>query len=328
MDWDKLRVFRVVAEMGSMNAAASRLGESSPTISRKIDELERSLNSALLTRSTRGVELTEAGKAVVRYADAMADAAEAIHTEVSDTNQPAEGAIRLVTSDGLGAHWIAPRLPRFHLENPKIQLQLTISDDVPDFFDGGADIAVQFTEPKQQDLISRKLGVLHYMCFASREYLDTYGEPASMFEFNNHRCIFHTGYVQQIERWAPKSNEFRKLLEFALTTNSGAVMMAVCSGGGGIAALPSYVTSLNPDLVALDMGEVAPVRFWLTYTERTRRLPRGQVVIDWLRSIFDPRQTVWFRDKFVHPNKLTEEEQAVLDGNRLSEMNAPASQEF
>ena len=62
LDWDTLRIFRVVAELSSMSAAAARLGESPPTISRKIDDLEKSLGIQVFLRSTRGVELTETGK--------------------------------------------------------------------------------------------------------------------------------------------------------------------------------------------------------------------------------------------------------------------------
>ena len=62
MDWDNMRVFRIVAELGSMNAAAHRLQESAPTIGRKIDQLEKDLNTTLLVRTTRGVELTDAGR--------------------------------------------------------------------------------------------------------------------------------------------------------------------------------------------------------------------------------------------------------------------------
>lgn len=308
MDWDKLRVFRVVAELGSMSGAAARLGETPPTIGRKIDELERVLSAVLFDRSTRGVRLTDAGHTALKHVHAMADAAEAVNRDVADSQRPAEGPISVITGDGLGAHWIAPRLPGFHRVNPKIQLQLRISDKTPDLLSGEADIAIQFSEPRQSDLVARKLGVLHYMCFASKEYLETYGEPGSIFEFYNHRCIFHTGYVQQLDRWAPKTLELKRITDFALVTNSGAVMMAVCSGGGGIAILPSYVGSLDPDLVALDLPEVAPIQFWLTYTERIRRLPRGLIVLEWLRSIFDPRQIIWFRDTFHHPNNANETE--------------------
>ncbi|CAN0487041.1 unnamed protein product, partial [Scytosiphon promiscuus] len=75
IDWDKLRVFKVVAELGSMTSAAARLRESPPTVSRKIDELEEFLSSKLFTRSTRGMELTETGKTVLRYARQMEESA-------------------------------------------------------------------------------------------------------------------------------------------------------------------------------------------------------------------------------------------------------------
>ena len=111
LDWDKLKVFIVVAELGSMNAAAARLKETAPTVSRKIDELERSLNARLLYRSPRGVTLTDAGKKTLRYAEIMSDAADGLRSDVLDHDLPAEGSVTLCTGDGLATHWIAPHLP-------------------------------------------------------------------------------------------------------------------------------------------------------------------------------------------------------------------------
>lgn len=306
-DWDKLRVFRAVASSGSISGAARELGESPPTISRKIDDLEDHLNAVLLTRSTKGVELTDAGQKTMAHAEAMADAALALNRDVADTEKPTEGKIKIVSGDGLGAHWIAPRLPLFHKAFPKIQIELNVSDNAPNFLNNEADIAIQFSEPRQSDLIARKLGTLHYMCFASKEYIETYGQPASIFDFHKHRCIFHQGYVNQLQRWPGKTPALTKILDYALVTNSGSVMLEVCGAGGGIAVLPSYVAELNPDLIALDIPEVAPIQFWLSYTERVRRLTRGQVVLDWLRDIFEPRQNKWFRATFIHPYAATEE---------------------
>ena len=326
IDWDKLKVFRIVAELGSMNAAAARLGESAPTISRKIDELERTLNAILLNRSPRGAHLTEAGKKAVRYVDAMADAADRVSAEVSDFDQQAEGRVTVATGDGIGAHWIAPRLPKFHLANPKIELRLRVVDKTPDLLNGEADIAIQFSEPAKHELVARRLGVLHYMFFASPEYLKAYGQPESMFDLSNHRLLFHEGYVQQVDRWAPKTSAFRELLDLALVTNSGAVMMAVCANGGGIAVLPSYVAHLNANLVPLNLAEVAPVQFWMTYTEKIRRLSRGQLVLEWLRQTFDPRTHECFRDTFVHPSSRDWCPSPTSSGSKInvkSESTAP-----
>ena len=138
LDWDKLRIFRIVCEIGSINGAAARLRESAPTISRKIDDLEKQLNTRLLLRSTRGVKATEAGKIALMHAQAMQSAAEAISLEVSDQNDPVSGKIFLTTGDGLGPYWLAPHLPKFHLANPKVELHLRITDKPADLIAGEA----------------------------------------------------------------------------------------------------------------------------------------------------------------------------------------------
>ncbi|MEM9668300.1 MAG: LysR family transcriptional regulator [Pseudomonadota bacterium] len=312
LDWDKLRVFKAVADLGSMNAAASKLSESSPTISRKVDELERLLNARLFDRSTRGVLLTQAGRTALRHVNVMYDAAEAIYLEVSDHDRPIEGPISIATGDGLGPYWIAPRIPKFHLENSKVELQLDIVEHSPDIVAGEADIAITYRKPDRHDTIGRSLGTLHYMFFASREYINTYGEPRSLFEMHDHRCIFHQNYVEQIENWAPKSAELRQIIDFALLTNSGTAIVQSCANGGGVAVMPSYIALMDTRLVPLDLPEIAPIQFWLTYTERVRRLARGQLVLDWIRSLFDPQTVPWFRSGFIHPNRL-DEDLSLLD---------------
>lgn len=308
LDWDKIRVFRTVAGLGSMNAAAAELGESAPTIGRKMDALERMLRTEIFRRTTRGVELTDAGKIMLRHVHAMADAAEAIYSEVSGRDQPTEGKVSLSTGDGLAGHWLGPRLATFHRENPKIELHLRVTDEPVSLIEGGIDLSIQFTEPVQQDIIRRRLGVLHYMFFATQEYLEAYGTPGSIFELFDHRCIIHTGYVNQIENWAPKTAQLKELFEFSLITNSSTVMCEVCNGGGGIALLPSYVQQTNSNLVPLDIAEVAPIQFWLAFTERVRRSERHQIVMDWLRKIFSTEHSPWFRETFIHPNSTDDAE--------------------
>ncbi|MEZ5945624.1 MAG: LysR family transcriptional regulator [Hyphomonas sp.] len=311
LDWDNLRVFRVVAELGSMSAAAHRLGESPPTVARKVDQLERDLQTDLLVRSTRGVELTDAGRIALNYINEMAAAAGHMLTFAGNKDQDVEGRIVLATGDGLGPYWIAPRLPEFNALNPRIQLRMRVTETVPDLNAGEADIAIQFTEPKATDVIARKLGVLHYISFASETYLAENTLPASLFEYYKYRCILHEGYVNQIERWAPKIAELKKMIDFALVTNSAATMIEVCANGGGIAVLPSYIGDAEPRLRPLDLPEIAPIQFWLTYTERVRRLPQGKAVLDWLWAIFDERKVAWFRDEFVHPTQVKQGAAAV-----------------
>jgi len=315
LDWDTLRVFRVVAEMSSMSASAARLGESPATISRKIDDLEEKLGTTLFTRTTRGVELTVIGKQVLRQVELMAEAAETLRREAAQTGETVSGTITLCTGDGLGPYWIAPRLFQFHRQNPQVQVKLLVREQTPDLHSGEADIAITFAEPRDSSLIAHKLGVQHYVGFASRKYIEEFGKPESIFEYYKHRCILHQSYVNQVESWAPRMNELRKMVDFALITNSGTVIAESCANGGGIGILPSYMATLDSRLIPLELPEIAPIRFWIVYTERARRLPQGKLLINWLRQLFESPEAIWFADEFAHPDKVRELRPAVRREN-------------
>jgi DNA-binding transcriptional LysR family regulator len=102
------------------------------------------------------------------------------------------------------------------------------------------------------------------------------------------------------------------MIDYALVTNSAATMIEVCAAGGGIAVLPSYIGEIDKRLKPLDLPEVAPIQFWLTYTERVRRLPQGQAVLDWLWTIFDERKIAWFREAFVHQSQIKKGKDSII----------------
>lgn len=319
MDWDNLRVFRVVAELGSMSAAAARLGESPPTIGRKLSDLEQALGLTLISRTTRGVQLTESGYRTLEKVLAIVELTNEISADAAEkTASDVSGRIHIASGDGLGPFWIAPRIAALQKAHPKLQLQLSVLSEPADVTVDEADISVQFSEPRNAELISHKLGTVHYMSFASAEYIEKNGAPASMFEYFRHRCILHEHYVHQIERWIPKMPQLRSAIDFALITNSGAAMMTACVEGAGVAILPSYSSQIDKRLIPLDLPEVAPIEFWLCYTERVRRLPHGKVVLDWLHNIFDGQHNICFDDKFHHPGRqrysTDAEEKSILSG--------------
>lgn len=303
LDWDTLRVFRVVAELSSMSGAASRLNESPPTIARKIDELENQLGVKLFNRSTRGVELTESGKVVLRYAHSMAEAAERLHTQASGQVEPAEGTITIATGDGIGPYWLASRIGRFQEANPRVQVRLIMQEEAADVTAGEIDIALHVTEPRSHDVIAHRAGVQHYISYASPSYLQKNKMPESIFEYYKHRCLLHSSYVNQMERWAPKVSELRRMIDYAFVSNSGTALIQACAAGDGIAILPTYIAEIDNRIVPLDLPEIAPIQFWIVYTERFRRLKHGQLFVNWLRQLFEGDDAIWFREEFVHPRE-------------------------
>lgn len=303
LDWDKLRVFSVVAELKSLTAAAKRLGESTPTVSRKIFDLEKMLNCELIVRTTKGVELTEAGRQVIKRTHVMHDNVSQILNTVSGFDIEGSGSLRLTSQDGVASHWLTRTLPEFQRDNPGVELELIITDTDTDLLSSEADLSITFSEPRHRDILSIRLGVLHYLFFASQDYVAERGKPESLYDLHGHDVLMHDGYSNQIDSWSSRAVDLKKALNFKLETNSGLVLREVCARGGGIAVMPSYVAEIDSRLVALDLPEVAPIQFWLTYTQRVQRLSRGRRLIDWIRKQFSTDSSPWFRETFLHPNK-------------------------
>ena len=305
-NWDRLRVFRLVAEAHSMTAAARMLGESTPTISRRINDLERELGTKLFQRSKRGVALTGAGQRLMDLVIRMQGLVDEVGDQVAETDQGVAGAIKIKASDGLGAYWLSRHLPAFHSKIPKVQIDLEIGlAGEAEIIDRQADLAIVFEKPTHPEIIAQPLGTLHYVCFASQAYVQTHGAPRSIFEFQNHKLLMHTDYVHQVERWSKNIKELKDFIEYSAITNSSTALLTMCEHNGGIAVLPSYVAALNPTLVPLEIPPLAPIQFWLAYSERIRRNPAGKAAIEWILSAFNEIEYPWFARTFHNPIATT-----------------------
>ena len=303
-NWDRLRVFRLVADARSMTSAARALGESTPTVSRRINDLERDLGTKLFLRSKRGVELTAAGKRLQDLVLQMQTLVDDVGTQIAQDDRSAAGAIKLKASDGLGPYWIARHLPEFHRNLPNVQIDLEIGLAEHEVVDREADLAIVYEQPNHPEIISQRLGTLHYICYASRDYIERHGQPTNLYEFKDHKLLMHTDYVHQVERWSKNVKQVKEFIDYSTITNSSTALKTLCEYGGGIAVLPSYVSLIDSNLVPLGLPSAAPIQFWITYTERVRRNPAGMAALDWMLSIFNEADYPHFGSAFLHPNDI------------------------
>jgi DNA-binding transcriptional LysR family regulator len=300
IDWERLKIFQAVAENGSISAAATQLAVSQAKISRDVEELELALGQALFTRSTRGMQLTVVGSDVLRSVRNMADSAKAISARVSDVDQA--GTVVIATHDAMATYWLARRLPEFLQRNPDIQVLVKVVQDTPNLPGGEADIAIQYEAPTEPNIISRQLGWLHYILYASPKYLSIHGTPETMFDLGRHRFLMHTGYNKQKELWHSKTPAWIEVLSRALQSNSSTVLLETCACGAGILPMPTYVSEFEPRVQPLvHLRPLASARLWLAYTERVRGLAHCEPVLAWIRDAFDPVAHQCFRENYIPP---------------------------
>jgi DNA-binding transcriptional LysR family regulator len=306
-DWEAARIFLEVARSGSFRAAAKKSGQSINALRRKIDELEHSLGMPLLTRHVTGVRLTEEGLKIYDAAIQMETASFGLLQARNVSDKDVEGEVRLAVTEGLGTFWLAPRLVEFQRANPRLMVNLNCAMKSADVLRLEADVSVQLQRPQSSDLKMTRLGRMHLMFFASESYLATYGYPTNLSDLTRHRFVVQ---LDDDKRW---QELYDKILpgvspigQVSLRTNVSSAHYWSIAKGAGVGVLPTYGQAIGANLVPLDLGVVQSLDIWMTYHPDAKRIARVRKTIDWVTQAFDPRRFPWFRDEFIHPDRLAE----------------------
>ena len=290
MDWDKLRIFQAAADAGSFTHAGETLGLSQSAISRQVSALEQDLGTPLFHRHARGLILTEQGELLLTTVQDVVLKLDAVRSRLVDSREKPHGELRVTTTLGLGAMWLAPRVGEFIELYPEIKLQLLLSDDDLDLGMRQADVALRFREPSQPDLIRRRLFTVHFHAYASSEYLKKSGQPRSVGDLDGHRLLAFgaptaTHFLYELNSLLTLGREPRNpRVPHVAVNNLGAITRAVESGVG-IAVLPDYCIQPNSGLVRLlPQADMPEMDCYLVYAEEMKNVARIQAFRDFLVS--------------------------------------------
>jgi DNA-binding transcriptional LysR family regulator len=289
MDWDKLRIFHAAAEAGSFTHAGETLNMSQSAVSRQVSALERELNAPLFHRHARGLVLTEQGELLYRTAQDVFMKLASAEILLSDSRGKPTGELRVTTTVALGTLWLTPRLPEFTNLYPDIRLQLILDDSELDLGMREADVAIRFQPPSQNDLIRRKLFVVHNHVYASSDYVKKFGAPRKLSDLDQHRILIYggtvPGYLRRINYLATAGRENGAPPRTpALQINNVLGLREAVRRGLGIAVLPDYVARDDSRLVAVLEAEESLPEFeiYFVYPEEMKASKRIDVFRDFL----------------------------------------------
>lgn len=193
---DELVAFVTVAEAGSFVAAAKTLGRDASVLSRRVSQLEERLGVRLLSRTTRRVNLTEAGATYCRRMQALLEELASANREASDNAAIPQGVVRVSLPVSFGRQWVAPLLPAFLARHPQIRLDLKLTDRFVDIVAEGFDVSIRVAAGRQRNssLTTRKIASYRNLLVASPCYLSAHGTPRTPAELLQHSCLGFTGY--------------------------------------------------------------------------------------------------------------------------------------
>ncbi len=193
--WDDFRFFLATSSAGSFSKAASELGVTQPTISRRIENLEHRLGVRLFDRLPNGVALTTEGESILDAARHIESTVLDIQRNVHGSDKRMEGMVRISVTDGLATYWLTPHLNRLQERHPGIAIEFQCSIEPADALKMETDLSIRSGMPVAADLITVKLGTMHFVPWASPDYVARNGAPTSPEELLRHRLLDHQSYA-------------------------------------------------------------------------------------------------------------------------------------
>lgn len=272
LDWSLVQALVAVAETGSLSAAARALGLTQPTVGRQIGALEAALGVGLFLRRPRGMEPTDAARALLPAAKAMRDAAGDFALAAAGTASQG-GTVRITASVFVSHHILPPVLARLRAERPEIALDLVPSDLTENLLFRESDIAVRMYRPTQLDVVTRHIGSVEMALFAASSYLDRVGRPASFDQTLELDFIGYDRSELMIRGFREAGVEVDR--DFFRTrcdhqTTYWELLRAGCGAGFGMARFGRA----DPELEEIDLRvPIPPLQVWLTAPQAIRHSP-------------------------------------------------------
>ncbi|RKH88676.1 LysR family transcriptional regulator [Corallococcus sp. AB045] len=290
--FDAMKAFTRIVERRSFTQAAKDLGLPRSSVTDAVKQLEERLGVRLLQRTTRHVSPTLDGEAYYqRCVSLLADLEEADAAFVG--GQP-KGLVRVDVQGTLARRVVLPRLPEFLERYPGIELYMSEGDRLVDLVREGVDCVLRAGEPKDSDMVARRVALLEEVTCASPAYLARHGVPASIEALQHgHRMVGFrsslTGSLIPLE-FTVGSEVRHVVLPTTMSVNGAETFVAAARLGLGLIQAPRY--RLEEDfergtlVPVLPQHPPTPTPVSLMYPRNRQLSPRVRVFIDWLTRGF------------------------------------------
>ncbi|MGV6395612.1 LysR substrate-binding domain-containing protein [Pseudomonas caspiana] len=239
---DELQVFVSVIESGSISAAAEQVGQTPSAISRTLSRLEAKLETTLINRTTRRMDLTEEGKYFLERARQILAQMEDLEEHLSLRHQTPAGRLRINAAFPFMLHSVVPYVAEFRHRYPDIQLELNSNDVIIDLLEQSTDIAIRIGALADSTLHARYLGSSPLNILASPAYLERHGTPKTVAALAEHVLLGFT-QTETLNHWPLRhADGDRLLIQPAIAASSGETLRQLALAGEGIVCLSHFMT--------------------------------------------------------------------------------------
>jgi DNA-binding transcriptional LysR family regulator len=239
-DLNDIVVFARVVEAGSFTAAARMLGIPKTTVSRRIAALESEVGTRLLQRTTRSLNMTDAGRLYYEESSQALRTIEGANLRLAEARAEPSGTIRVSAPVGFGGYFLTSMVFDFLASHSKTKVELRFTDDKLNLVENGIDLAFRTGILPDSTLIARKLGSTHRILCASPGYLARRGVPEGAADLAHHDCVI-AGLSTVGAHWALDGPHGQETVTVSghFAANEMQAVIAAAIAGYGIAQLPN-----------------------------------------------------------------------------------------
>jgi DNA-binding transcriptional LysR family regulator len=289
-----MRAFVQIADCGSFTAAAERANLNKSLMSRSVSELEASLQTRLLQRTTRRIALTEAGKRYLGHCKRIISEIEEADTEASDAQGSPTGTLRVHATPSFGQYLVAPAAVIYRNRYPNVCVELSLSQDAPDLIDSRYDVAMRMCLNPIRDagFVAITLGTSYSVLCASPAYLERHGTPGTIEDLRTHACTHFVTPLFSADHWqfhGPHGAQDFVPANVSFRSNNAEAMAAALCQNVGIGPLPatSAIQSLKTGALVRVLPEhrLQNVTLYAMYASRRYLDTKIQKWVEVLREV-------------------------------------------
>ncbi len=239
---DELQAFVAVVDTGSLTAASELLGLTISATSRTLGRLEGKLQTTLLRRTTRRLQLTEEGAGFLQHARAILAAVDAAEEQMAARRMRPSGRLRVDAATPFMLHVLVPLLAGFRERYPEVQLELHSNEGIIDLIEKRTDVAFRIGALKDSTLHARPVATSRVRILATPAYLRRHGTPATPGQLAGHVLLGFT-QPESLNDWPLRDAQGQALrISPAIAASSGETLRQMALAGLGIACLSDFMT--------------------------------------------------------------------------------------
>jgi DNA-binding transcriptional LysR family regulator len=240
--FEAMSVFAAIVDGGSLSAAGRRLDIPLATVSRKLADLEAHLKTRLVTRTTRKLLLTDAGRDYLAACRQILEQVDEAESVAFGAYARVQGQLVIAAPIVFGRLHVVPVAAAFLEQHPEVDIQLRLGDRNVNLIEEHVDLALRIGQLPDSSLIATQLGSIRRVVCASPSYLERFGTPRTIDDLGAHRCISFDG-LDPATRWTftGRGGEKRQVaVHSRLTVSTADAAIEAATLGLGLTRVLSY----------------------------------------------------------------------------------------